>query len=282
MTMTSTLTNGVASKSTSPSIKVRRREFDFDSVPRHWVAGRKSVTTFLDNLSTFFPHGERFFVAAVRAHEKFVTSDDLRAAVRGFCGQEGAHTKAHDGYNAMLARQGYPAEKLDAEIEKLLAFVAKVLPPRMRLSATCALEHMTALMAQMLTADDVALKDADPTMTSLWKWHAAEENEHKAVAFDVYKAAGAPYWERALMMIVASSVFFTKVIEHQVRMMRTDGTATSPREWWSLFHYVFVNPGTLSGIAPEYLQYFRPSFHPNDIDASALIAKWMREEGVAG
>ena len=34
------------------------------------------------------------------------------------------------------------------------------------------------------------LEGAHPAMVALWKWHAAEENEHKNVAFDVYKAAG--------------------------------------------------------------------------------------------
>jgi predicted metal-dependent hydrolase len=261
------------------SIAVRRRAFDFSRVPRHWLAGRKSVTTFCDNLSTFFPHGERFFIAAVRAHEAYVTSDALRAAVRGFSGQEGFHSKAHEGYNELLERQGYPGTKLEREIGNLLVWVTKRSTARQRLGATCALEHLTSLLAKMLMSSEHALDGADPTMASLWKWHAAEENEHKAVAFDVYAAARAPYWERAATMIIASAIFWPKVFEHQVRMMRVDGTAASPREWWSLFEYVFVKPGVLRGIVPEYLQYFRPGFHPNDIDSSHLVEKWMREDG---
>ena len=36
-----------------------------------------------------------------------------------------------------------------------------------------------------------------PDRAPLWLWHALEEAEHKAVAFDVYRAAGGGYVRRA-------------------------------------------------------------------------------------
>jgi predicted metal-dependent hydrolase len=278
MTMTDPTTQANASSEKRTPITVRRREPDFSRVPRHWLGGRKSVTTFFDNLSTFFPAGERFFIAAVRAHDAHVTSDALRADVRAFAGQEGFHSKAHEGYNALLERQGYPAKQLEREIAELLVWVTKRTNRRQRLGATCALEHLTSLLAKMLMDSDHALDGADETMASLWTWHAVEENEHKAVAFDVYRATNAPYWERALAMVLANVIFWPKLIEHQARMMAVDGTSTSAREWLALLHYTFIEPGVVRRILPEYVSYFRPGFHPNDIDSSALIAKWVSED----
>jgi len=265
----------------TPAIEVRPRKFDIDDVPKHWHGGRKSVTTFLDNLSTFFPAGERFFIAAVRAHDKHVSDEALRAEVRAFCGQEGFHSREHTRYNELLAKQGYPVAELEREVQELLARVTKRAPARARLAITCALEHMTALMAHMLLADARALDGANAQMAALWKWHAAEENEHKAVAYDVYRAANGPYGLRVATMIGATAIFWWRVFRHQARMMRVDGIAYSPREWWALFRYLFVEPGTLRGVFPLYLRYFRPGFHPNEIESAHLVAKWVSEEARA-
>jgi predicted metal-dependent hydrolase len=260
------------------TLSVRNLRFAIDdaNVPRFWHGGRKSVTAFFDNLSLFFPVGERFFVASVRAHQRYVKDEKLAADVRAFCGQEGVHGREHERYNAML-RERYPAAAMEARVARLLARVSKTLPPRMQLAATCALEHFTALMGQFLLVDPRMLEGAHPAMAALWRWHAAEENEHKAVAYDVFVAAGGTYGERVLAMIGASVIFWAKVLEHQARMMSRDGTAFSPREWGALVWFLGVSPGGLRGVVRHYFAYYRPGFHPNDIDSSRELASWKAE-----
>ncbi len=252
-------------------------------VPRHWHGGRRSVTSFFDGLSIFFPEGERFFVKSVRAYERRVKDETLREAVRAFCGQEGIHGREHVRYNEMLAAQGYPARAMEERVTRLLARVMKKTPRRSQLGATCALEHFTALMGEMILTSPKILEGADPTMAALWRWHAMEENEHKAVAFDVFVAAGGTYAERVITMAVASVIFWAKVLEHQARMMKVDGTLWSAREWFALAKFLFVEPGGLSGLLPRYLAYYRFGFHPNDRDSRAIIEAWEREyeNGVA-
>lgn len=262
---------------TPPTIPIRNESFAFDArVPRHWHGGQKAITAFFDNLSIFFPAGERFFIASVRAHRHRVTDKTLHAAMRAFCGQEGVHSREHEHYNAMLERQGYPIQALERRIRRVLARAEKRLPKRMQLGVTCALEHFTALMAHMLLRDPRVLEGAHPVMAALWRWHAAEENEHKSVAYDVYLAAGGTYGERCLLMVHATLLFWLLVIEHQFVMMHADGVATSPREWWSLVRFLFVDPGAMRKVVRLYFEYFRPDFHPNDIDASDLIEAWRR------
>ena len=166
------------------SVSVRNLRFAIDdgNVPRFWHGGRKSVTAFFDNLSIFFPVGERFFVASVRAHQHCVKDEALARDVRAFCGQEGIHGREHDRYNAML-RERYPAAAMERRVSKLLDRVSRALPKRLQLGATCALEHFTALMGQFVLEDPRMLEGAHPAMAALWRWHSAEENEHKSVAF---------------------------------------------------------------------------------------------------
>lgn len=260
-----------------PTLHVRDLRFAMQDVPRHWLGGRRSVTTFFDNLSVFFPVGERFFVASVRAHDAYVKDEALRQAVDGFCGQEGVHGREHVRYNAMLRRQGYPVEAMEGRVVRILRFVRSALPARSQLAATCALEHFTALMAQLILADGRVLEGAHPEMAKLWRWHAAEENEHRAVAFDVFRAAGGTYLERAGVMVLATVIFWGKVLEHQARMMKADGTLLSAREWADLVHFLFVEPGSMRGLFLPYLEYFRPGFHPHDIDCRALLEDWRRQ-----
>jgi predicted metal-dependent hydrolase len=246
------------------------------AVPRHWHGGRRSVTTFFDNLSVFFPAGERFFVTSVRAHDGRVTDAELRAAMRLFCGQEGVHSREHVRYNEMLTEQGYPVPAMERRVKGILGRVSRRLNARQQLAVTCALEHFTALLGQLVLTDPEILAGADATMAALWRWHSAEENEHKAVAFDVYEAVGGTYRERVLVMLHATVIFWAKVLEQQARMMKVDGTVTSPREWADLVKFLFVAPGGMLGVARHYFDYFRPGFHPNDIDSAPLTEAWKR------
>ena len=259
----------------SPDPVVRNLTFSSDrDVARHWHGGRRSVTSYFDGLSLFFPAGERFFMASVRAHAKDVTDVRLARQVRAFCGQEAVHGREHRRYNARLRAEGYPTAEMEARVERLLAGVTRVTTPRMRLAATCALEHFTALMAHMLLGDPRVLEGAHPAMAALWRWHAAEENEHKSVAFDVYRAAGGFYLERTAVMAAASLVFWAKVLDHQVRFMHEDGTLFSVSEWRDLARFLLVEPGAMRGVMRHYFAYYRPGFHPEDIDATDLLRAW--------
>jgi hypothetical protein len=260
----------------APTLETRNLRFETGrDVPRHWHGGRRSVTRFFDNLSVFFPEGERFFVASVQAHKKAFESDpELRRQVREFCGQEGIHGREHRRYNEMLRAQGIRVDRMEREVVRILR-VARILPRRSQLAATCALEHLTALMGHLILRDPALLEGADPTMARLWRWHAAEENEHKSVAFDVFVAAGGTYPERAVVMVIASAIFWAKVLEHQARFQAADGDLLSAREWVALVRFLFVEPGGMGSLARLWLEWFRPGFHPTDIDSERELDAWL-------
>jgi len=47
----------------------------------------------------------------------------------------------------------------------------------------------------------------DENFKQLWRWHAIEETEHKAVAFDVYQAVGGGYFRRVFNMLIVTIMF---------------------------------------------------------------------------
>ena len=99
------------------SLQVRNLRFDVASdIPHAWHAAGRSITTFFDNLSIFFPAGERFFIASVRAHMRHVTDPSLQEEVRTFNAQEGVHGREHARYNARLKAEGYPIDAMETRV----------------------------------------------------------------------------------------------------------------------------------------------------------------------
>ena len=142
-------------------------------------------------LSSVFPDGEDYFVRSVRHYRDRITDPALKRQVSGFIGQEAVHGREHRVFNDRLAELGYPTKKYERFTKAGLRFRERILPPISNLAATAALEHFTATLAELvLTNEEIRdLMGAD-AVRDLFVWHALEESEHKAVAFDVYKAVG--------------------------------------------------------------------------------------------
>jgi hypothetical protein len=259
------------------TITVRNLRFPLRETPKYWLGGERAVSMLLDHLSIVFPPGETFFMNSVRAFDAQIEDPELRAAMRGFHAQEALHGREHTHYNERLAGLGYPVEAIDRSAKHILGVARLVLSKRAQLAVTAALEHFTALLAQVALGDQSFLRKADPEMDALWRWHAAEENEHASVAFDVFKQVGGSYFLRVYMMVLATVFFLAKVFEHQVRMMWADKILFSLPEWRALYRFLFVDPAIVKRVFKPYLQYYRRDFHPHQIDASALLEDWKRE-----
>ena len=261
---------------------ITRRDVDFAfdpaAVPRDWCANDAYSTTFMNALSLLFPEGERFFVDSVKQHAELVTTPELRADVAGFIGQEAMHGREHKAFNELLVAHGFAAApKVDAWLRRFLRRVRGILSPKSQLAVTCALEHFTAMLAEQLLATPRMQDELHPSVRPLWLWHALEESEHKAVAFDVYRAAGGGYVRRVAIMALVTIVFFSVQAVVHARLMAARGIAWRPWRWLRGIAREWIWPGYLVRLFPAYLSYFRPRFHPRDRDNAALVARWRGE-----
>ena len=261
-----------------------------------WHPMGEQVSLFIDTLSLFFPHGERFFIDSLRHYRDNGSIDDpeLQQAVRAFIGQEAMHGREHDAFNALLDQAGLPAQRLEARVKRLLDTLQNVLPPSMQLSATCALEHWTAMMGSQLLENPEMFDGAEPRFRDMHMWHAMEEVEHKGVAFDAYRAVVGTGVKaeaiRALGLVLATAIFWPLVFEFHAEMARahrgnkTTKAGRKPKRRIglrkrlkaaaTLAQFTVGNqPGFLRQLIPEYLSYFRPGFHPWDKDNRHLLDK---------
>jgi predicted metal-dependent hydrolase len=258
-----------------------RIEFAAD-LPRLWNADDAFATHYMNALSLLFPTGEKFFIDAVRAYRDRISDPRLTAEIRAFIGQEGWHRSVHADYNAWLEHCGLPAAELDDRAARKIAFIKSKLPPRGWLAATVCLEHFTAMMAKDLLSNPALTANMHPTMRQVWIWHAMEELEHKAVAFDIYQETGGKYSTRVKAMLFVSVNFAIDTLRNLIALLRAEGKLWSPRVWWRGAGFLFGrSPGVFWRTLPGWFAFFRPSFHPNDDDDRALIREAREKAGLS-
>lgn len=254
------------------AIPIRKPTFDYEGERPYWVKGEPSLTHLLHALSAAFPDGERMFMDSVAHYRKQITDPALRKEIARFLAQEANHAKAHEQFNAWVASQGFDMASLDASVKARIE-LGKKAPPIFRLAVTCALEHFTAIMAEQLLEEPELLAEFDPKMAELWLWHAIEETEHKAVAFDVYQSVDGSYPRRVLVMLLITFRFLTHVASMKSHLIKKDpnagGLGARLRSSWTMWG----NPGWFRRLVPAYLDYFRRDFHPWDRDSNAALAR---------
>ena len=245
-----------------------------------WHERGPYVSHFLNTLSLFFPEGERFFIHSVRHYRDQATDPVLKKAVTGFIGQEAMHGREHEEYNQLLEEAGYPIKDMEARVTKLLEKIKANAPKPVQLAATIALEHFTAMLADKVLRDPSLQGNSDVRFARLWKWHALEETEHKAVAYDVWdRAMGdspAAYITRVSALVTATLVFMRHVVEFYGIMLNHDPALPRShfqrlRGYGTLANFLFGKPGLLRACVPDWLSYFRPGFHPWDDDNSEFL-----------
>jgi predicted metal-dependent hydrolase len=261
------------------SIVPRDLDVDFHAVPRHWLANNAMATAIANGVNLLFPHGERFFVRSVKHFLDQIHDPELRAAIKGFFGQEGRHARAHDQFNAILRAQGYEIDRFLAGYQRLSSWLEAHTPPRLNLAVTAAAEHFTAILAEGAFTES-ALDDAAPEMRQLLAWHAAEELEHKAVAFDVLRAVDPSYALRIAGLIYATVTLGGFWLWGAVTLMRQEprGALGASREPGRMPRRdPIVRRVFLRGIR----QYLAPGFHPSDHPTERIASEWMAARGMS-
>ena len=266
----------------SSAVPARPVEFEpcFGDVPRHFARDGDLVLSHLFAvLSSVFPEGEAYFVRSVRAVRDRITDPGLRREVEGFIGQETMHGREHAAFNDRLAELGYPVRPIGTYVRRLTQLRERCLDDKGNLAVVAALEHYTATLAETLLGEPEARAEMEHDgARHLFLWHALEEAEHKAVAFDVYRHCGGTERIRILTMWVIHLNFLLETsIWTAISLGRDPAARRHPvrllRSVWRLRRSPFTSLRTVR----KLLRYHRRGFHPCDWESSELISTWRSE-----
>ena len=253
-------------------ITVRKLQFNPKAIRRHYFANSPVMSHMLTALSSTFPIGEQFFVHSVRNVRDKVKNEKLQAQITAFIGQEAMHSKAHAEFNDAWRSDDYHLDRFQAWLARKNEYV-KNLHPKIQLAITCAFEHFTALLGGYILRHPEVLATLDEDAVKLWVWHAIEEIEHRAVAFDVYQAVYGDDKIRRMIMRSVTTGFASLTFYSATRLFLQDKAKSLPKVGGNVFGLYLLGKMFIQ-LLPEYLSYFKADFHPSEIDYTKIVNYW--------
>jgi len=197
--------------------------------------------------------------------------EKLKKQVNAFVQQESIHGREHDRYNDVIKARFPVARYIEYGADGILG-ITEMLGKRFSLAVTVALEHWTGLMGGSLLECPTIYTKGDPKIGLVWHWHAMEETEHKAVAFDVYSRAYGfniiSWIEKSVALILATIILWTMVWVGFLACLITEGAIFNVAEWYRMlvvqwgFSYQGERVGVLRCCVLPFFDFFHPAFHP--------------------
>lgn len=252
-------------------ITVRKVKFDFPDELDDVMPGDDPVAeSYLVAFSMTMPYLEPYLIRIYRSVLDDITDVDLAADVRAFIGQEAQHFQNHRRINEVIRRQlGEPAgtelqaveDRLEADYRRFNADKSR----RFNLVYAEGFEAMTCAMAMTMFAD-VAAGDGLGSngrfgaWQQLWSWHAAEEIEHRTVAFNVYEHLEGN-WPYRVVGSLRSQIHFHRAVDAMQQIVLAsigERTRHHPPSW-------------LRRGRSRYLRTFLPGYDPATLEQDPLV-----------
>ncbi|GAC1572051.1 MAG: hypothetical protein NVS3B5_00660 [Sphingomicrobium sp.] len=173
------------------ALTIRYPKIDYSNIRAHWAPNIAFAQH--NNATSLIPTPvEPWLIKVMHASMPRLGKRDavLREDVQGFIAQESQHFRQHRMFNNVLMAQGYP--KLADYERDLAADLYGFLKDRslkFQLAYADGFESLGAVQAGVwFERSDAFLEGADEKAAALWKWHMAEEFEHRTVCYDLYHA----------------------------------------------------------------------------------------------
>lgn len=276
-------------------ITPRAVAFDFNQSSIHWIPNDPFSSHTYNAINLLLPAGEFWFCRVFNKALVSVTDPKLAEDVKAFIRQEAIHARAHiEGQEFMQANDYDLSEGMhtaETIFGQLLAdqpfdlsiFKNKTLASYWliaRVGIIAAIEHFTGVIGQWTLdhSDSWDKNNADPEMSDLFRWHLAEEVEHRNVAFDLFhhllQNKLGFYISRQVLMAGVFPVFMYLMVDIGRSLARQDSLEEMQKLAKSnVFKMLWElqrtgrrtgNVPTFTFLAKSVLRWVSPSYHPEN------------------
>nr|WP_290222250.1 metal-dependent hydrolase [Trichocoleus desertorum] len=256
-----------------PRIQVRPIHFRFpDTIERYWLGDSAYNTHLLNSLTLLLPDIEHYINHIIKQQLPHITDPQLRQQVRAFVAQESQHASQHTHFWKNLQQQGYRFEGYVRCAQGIWRGLTQHGSLALNLAIVAGLEHLTSLMAEIALTERF-LDPAEPNLRALFEWHAAEEIEHQAVAFEVLQSATRNYGMRLLGLVISNLLMLGLMSWGIALLLQQDKKWGDRQVWQDLMQFWFFKEKLLFRAIVSGLHYARPAFHPSQKHNQALAVR---------
>lgn len=253
-----------------------KQEWNHD-LPRYWNDHSPFKTHFLNALSLTLPECEKFFIETIKQCSKELTDPMQINEVKEFVKQESHHRHAHAKYNNWLIKQGLPVDKLQAATDKKWNFVRTHLNLTSKLALTICVEHITVVYASVFLEHKEILQNMHPQFEQIWRWHAIEEIEHKAVAMNVWNSINGSNFYKTIAMFFVLPFYMWYVGKNTLVFLHADNELWKWTTWKDMISFLFnKQTGLLRRSFIPWLEFMLADFHPNDQNHSSILLHYNK------
>jgi uncharacterized protein len=242
-----------------PRVSSRLQE-NLDPVAAYWNDGCPFKSRLVDVVSASIPCAERLIIEVVRRMALDSNDDALKAQGHMLIQHEAAHLKMHSKLNDRLRAQGLPIDQLEECVRTEVARVLRHQDPQWQMGYATALEYLGVAVSHCLVHDRLdVIRDAHPTMRTLYLDHARDEIEHAHVVPSFARASRVGYLRRVLPMIHVTGMSLLVTARFTDRMLARDGIGMPRRLLLSTFGWWWLVLGTIVPLIPLYLRFYSPT-----------------------
>lgn len=210
--------------------------FDFSDLDPRWGA-EPEIAMIWNATSAITPEVEVWLNKVMMRARKRLSpgADEVRNLIDSFVQQESNHHRMHHEFNLSLKNAGYTMNQGQARMLK--QELAEILDKRSLAfnAAYCAgFECFSLFMSKFVyeAAEDL-FPGGDLAGCDMWRWHMAEEFEHRSVCHRVFAAISGNYFVRMQGFISAFSHLnnhIVRVTEDYLQIYRAGMTAEERRQ----------------------------------------------------
>lgn len=278
------------------ALHARNVGFDFSESPLHWIPNEPVVSHMMSSLNLILPVAEQMFIETFTDALPYVKDEKLREAMIGFIGQETMHATTHDrALWDFLDRHGIDPTPITRQIEYLLDCI-RDLDKRVndttryrvmveKLALVAGFEHFTAVAGNWALNHPFEDYDADATLTDLFRWHGAEEVEHRSVAFDVARYFGVSRPHLIAAFLVASTGVLGGLL-YGTKFLIASDPALRDHSYLDLLREAngAMQRGAFMGwrlVGAAFQEYLRPGFTPEVMGDTGQAVAYLAQSPAA-
>lgn len=268
-------------------MKIRKPQVEYSNCPAHWSPRQPEFSQINNAASTVLPHLEPYLIKVLRQASEDLDQDKdagLLNEIATFIRQEANHYKQHQLFNEQLYKAGY--EGLRKHEVTLANDYKEFLTNRslkFNLAYSEGFESIGIIQSEFIFEKAGQwLEGADESASVLWKWHLAEEFEHRRVCYDVYKRFYGGYFYRVYGLIYAIrhlGGYGKRVSDYLLAQDRKQGkVGTWLGSWWREKRY---RCALALFSLPRVIRIMSPFYDPARIEMPESVASFLDSSVVA-